>query len=299
MLLPAIALLEAELMKKELVLRVSVLFILISLLFCLTACSNGLVRKISEKNVKGSVMLEEYNVGGLKESEARKVIDNYASKINVPAKDASIDSHTWMLTVKERPGKRVNVEKTLDALLKSNEGDKKKLITEEVNPGVTSEMLKSNCITIGTYTTPLLDKQVSRVNNIEIAANKIDFKKLTPDEEFSFNKTVGRRTEVKGYEDAPIIIKTEDGYKKGFGIGGGICQISSTLYNSVEKAGLEITERHIHSKDVGYIPLGKDATVSYDSVDFKFKNSKANPVMIRTYLTRDALTVNIIENRNK
>jgi vancomycin resistance protein YoaR len=68
-----------------------------------------------------------------------------------------------------------------------------------------------------------------------------------------------KRTKAKGYEVAPIIKRTEEGAKKGYGVGGGICQLSSTIYNAVDEAGLEVTERHLHSKDVGYIERGRDA----------------------------------------
>lgn len=286
-------------MMKEIARKVLLLFVLIYIVLSFSACGNGLTSQIVEKNLKGNIMLEEKNVGGLKESEVRKLIDSYTSRHNIEPKNASLDDNTWQLAQKEIIGTKVNIEKTLDALLKSNEGDRRKLVLEEIKPGITAEILKSNCSTIGIYTTPILDGQVSRLNNIEIASHKIDFKKLKPNEEFSFNNTVGKRTETKGYEDAPIIVKTEDGYKKGFGVGGGICQLSSTLYNAVEKAGLLITERHIHSKDIGYTPKGKDATVSYGSVDFKFRNNRSNSIMIRTYLNSKKLTVEIIENKNK
>jgi len=149
---------------------------------------------------------------------------------------------------------------------------------------------------IGEYTSPILDKTDARIHNINLAASIINGKVLQPGEEFSFNGTLGERTAEKGYQVAPVIIKTEDGSKRSEDIGGGICQISSTLFNAAEQAGLEITERVPHSKDIGYIPKGRDATVDYGSADLKFKNNKSNPVLIKIDVNGvDSLSVRILE----
>lgn len=148
---------------------------------------------------------------------------------------------------------------------------------------------------IGESSTPMLNRTEARLNNIDIASEKLNNKVVSPGEEFSFNAVVGRRTEEKGYEEAPIIIKTEDGPKNDYGVGGGICQISTTLYNAVEKAKLEVTERHVHSKNIGYVPKGDDATVSYGTADFKFVNNRQNPVVIRIYRRKKSFTVKLYE----
>ncbi len=253
---------------------------------------------VMEKVVVEGVQLQEEDVGGLKQSEIMQKLNNYASKMNIVKQDAKLDPNKWTVVQKEKAGKVLNIEKTLTNLLNSKAGDKINLVVEEVKPAKTAEQLKENLVVLSSYSTPILDKMDSRVNNIEIAAHKIDYKKLAPGEEFSFNKAVGRRTEAKGFEEAPIIIKTEDGPKKGKGVGGGICQVSTTLYNAASKGGMEITERHVHSKKVGYVPKGKDATVSYGGVDLKFRNNRSHPVMIRIYVSNKYLTVKLIENRN-
>lgn len=251
----------------------------------------------SERGIKDNVYLNGMDVGGLKESEILAKIDEMAGKINIEAIDAAMNTTTWKIT-KGKVGKKVNVEKTLEKLLDAPEGGKVDLIIEKVMPPVTSQNLQKNIVVIGNYTTILLNRSKNRVNNIDLAAEKIDCYKLLPGEEFSFNKVVGRRTEAKGYEDAPIIIRTKNGPKKSIAVGGGICQVSTTLYNALEECGMEMLERHLHSKDVGYVPKGEDATVSYGSADFRFRNSRSHPVMIRTYLGKRSLTVKIIENRN-
>jgi vancomycin resistance protein YoaR len=129
--------------------------------------------------------------------------------------------------------------------------------------------------------------------NIALSANAIDQIVLGPGDRFYFNQTVGERTPARGYQKAMEIVNKE--FVEG--IGGGICQTSSTLYNAVAQAGLEIIELHHHSKEVGYVPINKDATVSWNGYDFKFMNSKDHPVIIKTMtdLTNGSLQVQIIE----
>ena len=116
----------------------------------------------------------------------------------------------------------------------------------------------------------------NRSTNLQLAANKINGTVLMPGEEFSYNKVVGERTISAGYKEAKI-------YSNGQiidGLGGGICQISSTLYNSALLANLEITERRNHQFKTSYLAAGLDATVVYGSTDFKFKNTRKYPIKI-------------------
>ncbi len=249
-----------------------------------------------ERRIKKNVYLGEENVGNLAESEALLSIKNIAEKTDKEPLDAALDSNTWHIKPGQI-GKKVNVEKTLKALLNAREGKKIKPIMENVKPTVTSKMLSKNIIVIGNYRTPLLNRSASRVNNIKIASNKIDGFILQPGQEFSFNQTVGSISKSKGYQKAPVIVKTKNGPKLEDAIGGGICQVSTTLYNAVEECGFKILERHLHSKDVYYVPKGEDATVHYGGVDFRFRNDSSYPVMIRVYLKKRSLTIEIVENR--
>ncbi len=117
--------------------------------------------------------------------------------------------------------------------------------------------------------TPLLDDSPSRVENINIACGAINGVVLYPGGSFSFNDTVGRRTEANGYGDAPVLV---NGHKEE-GCGGGVCQVSSTLYMAAVRAGLQIDERHPHSHGVGYAPEGMDATVVFGEKDLAFTNN--------------------------
>jgi len=168
---------------------------------------------------------------------------------------------------------------------------------EYISEPIVTEKLTESTVEIGSATTPLLDRSKTRINNIKVACENLNNLEIKPGEEFSFNGELGKRTKAKGYKKAPVIIRTEDGPKKGYGTGGGICQVSSTLFNAVDNAGLKVTERHSHSRRVGYVEKGRDAAVVYGKKDFKFVNTRPNPVTIKTYLEEDSLTIKIFENR--
>ena len=129
---------------------------------------------------------------------------------------------------------------------------------------------------ISTFTTRFDATNYSRTNNLQIATDKIDGTVLMPGEEFSFNEVVGKRTIEEGYQDAKI-------YENGRvvdGLAGGICQVSSTLYNAALLGNLEVTERSNHSFTTSYLPAGRDATVVYGVKDLKFVNTRNYPVKI-------------------
>lgn len=108
------------------------------------------------------------------------------------------------------------------------------------------------------------------MTNIKITCNALNGTIIEPNQTFSFNEIVGKPTSERGYQEAKIIID----HKTETGIGGGNCQVSSTIYNAVLAVPtLTVTERHEHGKDVTYVPEGKDAAVSYGSLDLKFKNN--------------------------
>ena len=134
-----------------------------------------------------------------------------------------------------------------------------------------SELAKlwSNSTILGGYFTHLNNSPANRTNNIVLACNKINGTKLKPGGIFSFNDIVGQRTVEKGYLSASVFV----GRKIVPGIGGGICQVSSTLYNNALESGLEIIERYPHSLPVTYIASGRDATVLWGGADLKFRNT--------------------------
>lgn len=142
---------------------------------------------------------------------------------------------------------------------------------------------------ISTFTTRYDASNINRSQNLAIATEKINGTVLMPGEEFSFNQIVGKRTIEEGYKDAKIY---QDGQVVD-GLAGGICQISSTLYNAVIKANLEIVERRNHSFPTSYVEVGKDATVVYGVIDLKFKNSRTYPIKIEGSVNSGIVEFNI------
>lgn len=145
---------------------------------------------------------------------------------------------------------------------------------------------------LSSYSTKYNPGEVNRTYNMSLAAGKVDGTILHPGEEFAFNRHVGERNAAAGYREGKII----SGGEYVSELGGGICQVVSTIYNAVLLAGLQITERHNHGLEVAYVPAGRDATVYYGSQDFRFKNSNAHPIYIGTSLGGGVLTVNIYGN---
>ena len=145
--------------------------------------------------------------------------------------------------------------------------------------------------TLGEAQTPLLDDGINRVLNIKLACSHISGMTVNSGEEFSFNAIVGKRSYENGWLDAPVII---DG-QKSYGPGGGVCQVSTTLYMAAVNSGMEITERHTHSEPVAYAPAGSDATVVYGVKDMKFVNTSGNTVIIYTWTADEKVFSKIIK----
>lgn len=142
---------------------------------------------------------------------------------------------------------------------------------------------------LATFSTDYVASNTNRTTNLKLAADKIDGTVLMPGDVFSYNKVVGKRTEEAGFKNAAIY---SDGQVVD-GLGGGICQISTTLYDAVVKANLEIVDRTNHMFKTSYVPAGHDATVVYGSIDFKFKNSRDYPIKIISDVSGGVATVSI------
>ena len=144
---------------------------------------------------------------------------------------------------------------------------------------------------IATFTTKIYTKEKARQNNMQITASRLNGKIVKNGSTFSFCNTLGPSSSKNGYQEADIF--DNDGNKKK-GLGGGNCQISSTLYNAVlSTPGLKVVERHEHSNKVPYVKKGKDAAVAYGSYDFKFCNESGNDIKITFNVTSDNVTTTI------
>lgn len=189
---------------------------------------------------------------------------------------------------------KVGVDFSVNELMNkiSNDSGAEEYVTDLIYtyPEVTVQDLGQEAFPdlLGSYSTKYVNN-ADRTINLRLASNKIDGFVLMPGETFSYNQTVGKRTISAGYKNAAI-------YENGEvidGIGGGVCQISSTLYNAVIAADLEIMERHNHSFVSTYVPAGQDATVAWGSLDFKFKNNRDYPIKISSSVSNGIASAKI------
>lgn len=162
--------------------------------------------------------------------------------------------------------------------------------TYPIYPKVDAEVLSSiRTKPIGHYVTYFNSNNKNRSHNIALAAKAIDSAVVFPGESFSFNEVVGMRTVDKGYKRAGVIVRGE----LSEGVGGGICQVSSTLFNAIDRAGLQIVKRYSHSRNVPYVLTGRDATVSWGGPDFVFQNAYNQPILIRAYSSGGQISVSV------
>jgi vancomycin resistance protein YoaR len=181
----------------------------------------------------------------------------------------------WLLSL--RAGQPLSLQVKLPLVVKS--------------PVVTALTLKNQGISrnISQFSTVFANSASGRIHNISASAQTMQDLLLAPGEIFDYSQII-RQTEKKlGYQEAPVIYNG----KLVPGIGGGICQVSTTLYNAVLRAGLQIIERRNHSLPISYVPLGQDATYATDYINFRFKNSTEHYLLIRTSVVNNKLTVKL------
>jgi vancomycin resistance protein YoaR len=142
---------------------------------------------------------------------------------------------------------------------------------------------------ISSFTTTYATVNPARTSNVHLLAHALDAKLVPPGGTFSFNQTAGERTAAKGYQEAPAIVKG----KLVPQLGGGVCQVGTTFFNTVFFSGLPIVERHNHSFFISHYPKGRDATVSWGGPDFKFKNDTKGWILIRTSTTASSITISL------
>lgn len=228
-----------------------------------------------EKQLKD--IQEEVNIP-IENKKAEKIdIENIYKEIYKEAKDAYIEESPFKLHVEETGlDFKITMEEAKQII--KEEKDSYEIPLKVTKPKVKTEDLGNKLFkqTLAKYSTIYDAGNVNRGTNIAIAARTINGTVLLPGETFSYNKILGNTTKEKGYRLGTAYVggKTVPSY------GGGICQVSSTLYNAVLYANLEIVERYNHSYAVSYVPAGRDATVAYGGKDFKFKNTRNYPIKI-------------------
>ncbi len=219
--------------------------------------------------------------------------DSFIKEYNREPKNAEVQEKDGEIVITpEVIGIELNkneAKKLIEKNKKSNEGFSVPAVITV--PEISYAQLEAEYIDtiIGSFSSNYSSSSANRKTNIHLASEKINSVSLNPGEVFSFNKVVGPRNEANGYKVAQVYTNN----KVADGIGGGICQVSSTLYNAVVLADLEIVYRRNHSLPVSYVPLGRDATVSYGTIDFEFKNNKETPVKLEVICDGSTLTVNV------
>lgn len=203
--------------------------------------------------------------------------------LNLTAKNATIDINTNRDNVfvisKEKTGRQLDVENLYLQICKNYLTTMNlniKLNFKKIEPAILSSQLEKNTYLRSSFSTNITSSSADRKHNIKNAMTSLNLVEVYPNQIFSFNNTIGKRTKANGYREAKIIINNEfvDG------IGGGVCQVSSTLYNAVLLSGLEIIEANKHSRQVNYVKYGFDAMVNYGSSDLKFRNNTKEKITI-------------------
>jgi vancomycin resistance protein YoaR len=167
-------------------------------------------------------------------------------------------------------------------------------IVSKVPPRTTAEA-KAMGITglVGGYTT-IYGGIANRIHNVQLVARLIDRTLIPPNSQFSFNRTTGERTPEKGFLEAPVIINGE----LQTALGGGVCQVSTTVFNAAYEAGLPIDSRTNHALYISHYPQGRDATVNYPDIDLTFRNDTNKWLLLRTFVGSSSLTVNLYGTPN-
>ena len=224
------------------------------------------------------------------EIESMKARWNKAAKNgSISSYDASSDSFTF---AGEQTGIAINEEQLksdIQSALSARQFDKVITVSaSEVQPEYSTAAAKQKYKTIGTYTTNTTSNS-KRNTNIRLAAAALNGTIVGPGQEVSFNDTVGQRTEAKGYQGAAAYNNGEVVQE----IGGGVCQVSTTLYNAALKAGMKISMRRSHTFEPSYVTPGMDATVSWGGPDFRFINTSSSAIGIKASYSNQTVTVSI------
>jgi vancomycin resistance protein YoaR len=213
--------------------------------------------------------------------------------IDTPPKDAdfAISSNGKVRIVPSKPGLGLDVPQSaarIFAAATSATNRTATLVLAQQQPKRTTADAQAMGITgtVGSYET-FYGGIANRIHNVQLVAHLVDHKFVAPGETFSFNGTTGERSAAKGFLEAPVIVNGE----LQTGLGGGVCQVSTTVFNAAYEAGLPITSRTNHALYISHYPLGRDATVDYPGIDLKFVNDTKHWLLLRTWVGSSSLTV--------
>lgn len=225
------------------------------------------------------------------DSHIKDDVKKIAKKIDKSPKNAKISYNGSFKVTEGKTGLKVDQAKLEAEIKKSiNPEKKEEKITVPVNveePKITAEALRQIDTKISEFSTTFNPSVTGRSGNIRLAASSINGTVVMPGEVFSTNEAMGPRVKSSGYEDAPVIVNGT----LTPGLGGGVCQVSSTLYNAALLSDLQIVERRPHSLRVGYVDASRDAVISGDYIDLKFKNNTGYPIYVGGYTSGSNVTM--------
>lgn len=266
----------------------SVALMLVALLMIVSGCNlQRPAPKPETARVAAGVTIEGVQIGELTEDEFDGLLKRMADEKYQSPQNAVFDSETGRI-IPERQGRRMNVVATKVQGMSAPANSHLFAVYQHVMPELTVAKLEK-AEKIGAYTSPIINDEAGRLQNIRLTAKLINNAIIEPGHEFSFNHITGEPSAERGFEKAAVF--GEDGSVR-YELGGGMCQVSSTLYNAVLSAKLPVTERHPHSRPVDYVPANCDAT-TYTDKDFKFINDTRHTLIIRSFVTGRKLTVDL------
>ncbi|MBV8480975.1 MAG: VanW family protein [Actinobacteria bacterium] len=227
---------------------------------------------------------------------ADRWLQQLGATVDKPPRDAAfaVDGSSVRI-VPDRPGVSIDAvgaaRAVLAAALKRRPTFRvAQLPVQTVAAGLTTAKARTMGVTglVSTYTTDY-GGVPNRIHNVQLVARLVNDKLIAPGAEFSFNKTTGERSAAKGFLVAPVIVNGE----LTTGLGGGVCQVSTTVFNAAFEAGVKITARTNHALYISHYPLGRDATVDYPDVDLRFVNDTGHWMLLRTFVGASSLTVSL------
>ncbi len=239
--------------------------------------SPGLINQVERLfwGVASGVSLEGRPVSGYLAQEVRLLVRDAATRDEVSPVDACIHPDTGGV-LEEKTGRVVDELATLHFVMACDAGGDVVPVYQAIPARWTAGDLRSLTRVLGEYSTRVGGSE-ERLHNVRLASDLVGHSLVLPGEVFSFNGTVGLPSEARGFLLAPVIVEEE----LTMGPGGGVCQVSTTLYNAAINAGMTIVERHPHSRPVGYVPEGMDAAVAHGYKNLRFRNPGLYPVILR------------------
>ncbi len=229
--------------------------------------------------------------------QAKALLQRLALDINRPPQRAWVDWRDGQVRiVPSQDGIELAIDETLqlwDEQIAAGQWQILPLNVRTWRAEVTTDKVAMIDGVVGQATTSFSVRQRNRTHNIRLTAKRLDHVFIPPGETISFNESVGPRTRKQGFRIARVLVRgqfTED-------FGGGVCQVAGTLYNAALRAGMEIVERHRHSRPIGYLPAGLDATVNFGTLDLKLRNPFPTPLYLRAFVKGGRLNIIVLGKR--